>query len=144
MAIDIRAEVSCSLGTIISGSFADDYLQGNGLIKTRGEVVLDGTQTPVVGTEVTFTYAKGGTTYTLPRVLRVLSSFADPFRRTTTVQLGCKLTYLENRKPPVTDPNAKDEHSDVPCKVFLKAMLPLSRPIASLTANSSVLTTMLV
>jgi len=126
MAIDIRAEVSCSLGTIISGSFADDYLQGNGLIKTRGEVVLDGTQTPVVGTEVTFTYAKGGTTYTLPRVLRVLSSFADPFRRTTTVQLGCKLTYLENRKPPVTDPNAKDEHSDVPCKVFLKAMLPLS------------------
>ena len=126
MAIDIRAEVSCSLGTVISGSFADDYLQANGLIKTRGEVVLDGTQTPVVGTEVTFTYAKGGTTYTLPRVLRVLSSFADPFRRTTTVQLGCKLTYLENRKPPVTDPNAKDEHSDVPCKVFLKAMLPLS------------------
>jgi hypothetical protein len=59
-------------------------------------------------------------------VLRVLSSFADPFRRTTTVQLGCKLTYLENRKPPVTDPNAKDEHSDVPCKVFLKAMLPIS------------------
>lgn len=126
MAIDIRAEVSCSLGTVISGSFADDYLQGNGLIKTRGEVVLDGTQTPVVGTEVTFTYDKGGTTYTIPRVLRVLSSFADPFRRTTTVQLGCKLTYLENRKPPVTDPNAKDEHSDVPCKVFLKAMLPLS------------------
>lgn len=126
MAIDIRAEVSCSLGTVISGSFADDYLQGNGLIKTRGEVVLDGTQTPVVGTEVTFTYDKGGSTYTIPRVLRVLSSFADPFRRTTTVQLGCKLTYLENRKPPVTDPNAKDEHSDVPCKVFLKAMLPIS------------------
>jgi len=126
MAIDIRAEVSCSLGTLISGSFADDYLQGNGLIKTRGEVVLDGTQTPVVGTEVTFTYDKGAHTYTIPRVLRVLSSFADPFRRTTTVQLGCKLTYLENRKPPVTDPNAKDEHSDVPCKVFLKAMLPIS------------------
>jgi hypothetical protein len=126
MAIDIRAEVSCSLGTVISGSFADDYLQGNGLIKTRGEVVLNGTQTPVVGTEVTFTYDKGGTTYTIPRVLRVLSSFADPFRRTTTVQLGCKLTYLENRKPPVEDPNAKDEHSDVPCKVFLKAMLPIS------------------
>jgi hypothetical protein len=126
MAIDIRANVSCSLGTLISGSFADDYLQANGLIKTRGEVVLDGTQTPTVGTQVTFTYAKGGTTYTLPRVLRVLSSFADPFRRTTTVQLGCKLTYLENRKPPVEDPNAKDEHSDVPCSVFLKATLPIS------------------
>lgn len=126
MPIDIRAEVSCSLGTVISGSFADDYLQGNGLIKTRGEVVLAGTQTPVVGTQVTFTYDKGGTTYTVPRVLRVLSSFADPFRRTTTVQLGCKLTYLENRKPPVQNPNSKDENADVPCKVFLQATLPIS------------------
>lgn len=126
MPIDIRAEVSCSLGTVISGSFADDYLQGNGLIKTRGEVVLDGTQTPEVGTEVTFTYAKAGSTYTVPRVLRVLSSFADPFRRTTTVQLGCKLTYLENRKPPVQNPSSKDENSTVPCKVFLKATLPIT------------------
>ena len=126
MPIDIRAEVSCSLGTVISGSFADDYLQGNGLIKTRGEVVLAGTQTPVVGTQVTFTYDKGGTTYTVPRVLRVLSSFADPFRRTTTVQLGCKLTYLENRKPPVQNPNSKDENADMPCKVFLQATLPIS------------------
>ena len=126
MPIDIRAEVSCSLGTVISGSFADDYLQGNGLIKTRGEVVLDGTQTPEVGTEVTFTYAKAGSTYTVPRVLRVLSSFADPFRRTTTVQLGCKLTYLENRKPPVENPSSKDENADVPCKVFLKATLPIT------------------
>lgn len=126
MAIDIRAEVSCSLGTLISGSFADDYLQGNGLIKTRGEVVLAGTLTPVVGTSVSFTYDKNGNTYTVPRVLRVLSSFADPFRRTTTVQLGCKLTYLENRKPPVENPSSKDENSTVPCKVFLQATLPIS------------------
>jgi hypothetical protein len=125
VAIDIRAEVSCSLGTLISGSFADDYLQGSGLIKTRGEVVLNGTLTPTVGTSVTFTYDKAGSSYTVPRVLRVLSSFADPFRRTTTVQLGCKLTYLENRKPPVENPNSKDEN-EVPCKVFLKATLPIS------------------
>lgn len=126
MAVDIRAEVSCSLGTLISGSFADDYLQGNGLIKTRGEVVLSGTQTPAVGTQVSFTYAKDGNTYTIPRVLRVLSSFADPFRRTTTVQLGCKLTYLENRKPPLGNPNSKEEHSAVPCYVFDRATLPIS------------------
>lgn len=125
MAIDIRAEVSCSLGTLISGSFADDYLQGSGLIKTRGEVVLNGTLTPIVGTIVTFSYDKAGSSYTVPRVLRVLSSFADPFRRTTTVQLGCKLTYLENRKPPVKNPNSKDEN-EVPCAVFLKATLPIS------------------
>lgn len=126
MAIDIRAEVSCSLGELISGSFADDYLQGSGLIKTRGEVVLSGTQTPAVGTLVTFSYDKGGITHQLPRVLRVMSSFADPFRRTTTVQLGCKLTYLENRKPPVKDPNSKEENSGVPCYVYEKATLPIS------------------
>lgn len=126
MAIDIRAEVSCSLGELISGSFADDYLQGSGLIKTRGEVVLAGTQTPAVGTLVTFSYDKGGTTHQLPRVLRVLSSFADPFRLTTTVQLGCKLTYLENRKPPVKDPNSKEENANAPCYVYEKATLPIS------------------
>ena len=126
MAIDIRAEVSCSLGELISGSFADDYLQGSGLIKTRGEVVLVGTQTPAVGTLVTFSYDKAGTTHQLPRVLRVLSSFADPFRRTTTVQLGCKLTYLENRKPPVKDPNSKEENASVPCYVYNAATLPIS------------------
>ncbi|MFZ9959072.1 MAG: TolB family protein [Candidatus Limnocylindrus sp.] len=126
MALDIRADVQCSLGTLINGSLADNYLQANGLIRTRGEVVLDGTQTPAVGTQVTFTYTKNGSTYTLPRVLRVLSSFADPFRRTTTVQLGCKLTYLENRKPPVENPNSRDENSDVPCSVYLQATLPIS------------------
>lgn len=126
MPIDIRADVTCSLGTLISGSFADDYLQGNGLIKTRGEVVLDGTQTPDVGTQVTFSYSRGGSSYTIPRTLRVLGSFADPFRRTTTVQLGCKLTYLENREPPQKDPNAKEENSSVPCNVYQKATIPIS------------------
>lgn len=125
MALDIRADVECSLGTLISGNFADNYLQSNGLIRTRGEVVLSGTQTPTVGTTVTFTYTKNGTEYTLPRVLRVLSSFADPFRRTTTVQLGCKLTYLENRKPPVENPNGRDENN-VSCAVYDRAMLPIS------------------
>lgn len=126
MPIDIRADVTCSLGTLISGSFADDYLQGNGLIKTRGEVVLDGTQTPDVGTRVTFSYSRGGSTYTIPRTLRVIGSFADPFRRTTTVQLGCKLTYLENRKPPPKDPNTKEENSSVACNVYQKATIPIS------------------
>lgn len=137
MAVDIRAEVSCSLGTLISGSFADDYLQGNGLIKTRGEVVLSGTQTPAVGTQVSFTYTKDGNTYTIPRVLRVLSSFADPFRRTTTVQLGCKLTYLENRKPALENPNSKDENSSVPCYVYDKATLPISATYVMTTCLSA-------
>jgi hypothetical protein len=96
MAIDIRATVTCSLGTLISGSISDDYIQGTGLIKTRGSCEISDIITPSLGTAVTFTYTKGGVTRTIPRKLRVLSSFADPFRRTTQVELGCKLTYLSD------------------------------------------------
>jgi len=98
MAIDIRADVSCSLGTLISGSISDDYIQGNGLIKCQGSCEISGTITPAVGTVVTFSYTKDGSSYNIPRKLRVISSFADPFRRVTSVQLGCKLTYLQELK----------------------------------------------
>ena len=101
MAIDIRATVTCSLGTLISGSISDDYIQGSGLVKTRGSVEISGTITPAIGTAVTFSYVKGGVTRSIPRKLRVLSSFADPFRRTTKVELGCKLTYLSDLKEPI-------------------------------------------
>ncbi len=98
MAIDIRSTVTCSLGTLISGSISDDYLQGSGLVKTKGSVEINGTITPAIGTVVTFSYVKGGVTRAIPRKLRVMSSFADPFRRTTQVELGCKLTYLSDLK----------------------------------------------
>jgi hypothetical protein len=101
MAIDIRATVTCSLGTLISGSISDDYIQGSGLIKTKGSVELSALITPAIGTVVTFSYVKGGVTRSIPRKLRVMSSFADPFRRTTKVELGCKLTYLSDLQEPV-------------------------------------------
>lgn len=98
MPVDIRATVSCSLGTVISGSISDEYVQGTGLIKCSGSVVISGIITPAVGTAVTFSYTKSGVTRSIPRKLRVLSSFADPFRRTTSVELGCKLTYLSDKR----------------------------------------------
>jgi hypothetical protein len=98
MPIDIRANVTCSLGTLISASVNDDYVQGSGLIKTRGSCEISGLVSPAVGTVVTFNYTKSGVTRAVPRKLRVLSSFADPFRRTTKVELGCKLTYLQDLK----------------------------------------------
>lgn len=101
MAIDIRATVTCSLGPLISASLSDDYLQGNGLIKCKGSCEIAAVITPQVGSPVTFTFLKSGITRTVPRKLRVLSSFADPFRRTTKVELGCKLTYLQDLQEPV-------------------------------------------
>lgn len=101
MAIDIRAIVTCSLGTLISGQISDDYVQGTGLIKIKGSCVIDGLITPAVGTAVTFSYTKDGVTRKIPRGLVVISSFADPFRRTTTVQIGCKLTLQQNKREPI-------------------------------------------
>lgn len=112
MTIDIRAEVNCSLGPVISGSIGDDYIQGNGLIKVTGSVIINDLITPVAGTIVTFSYIKEGVTRNIPRKLRVISSFADPFRRTTTVELGCKFTYLSELKPaPTVNGDAEIETS---------------------------------
>lgn len=98
MAIDIRADVSCSLGPVISGSIGDSYIQGSGLVQTTGEVEINALITPAIGTIVTFSYTKAGVAKNIPRKLRVLSSFADPIRRTTKIELGCKLTYLSDLK----------------------------------------------
>jgi len=98
MAIDIRADVTCSLGPVIAGNIGDDYIQGSGLIKTTGSVTINDLITPDINTIVTFSYTKNGITRSIPRTLRVKSSFADPFRRTTQVELGCKLDYLSDLK----------------------------------------------
>jgi hypothetical protein len=101
MAIDIRASITCNLGTLISASISDDYIQESGLIRTSGSCEISGLIVPKVGDVVTFSYTKNGITRNVPRKMRVLSSFADPFRRTTSVSLGCKLTYLQDLRDPV-------------------------------------------
>jgi hypothetical protein len=102
MTVDIRATVSCSLGTLISASLSDDYIQGSGLIRTKGSCEISGLVRPAVGSVVTFSYTKGGISRQIPRRMRVLSSFADPFRRVTQVELGCTLTYFRDLKPAPT------------------------------------------
>ena len=101
MAIDIRARVTCTLGEVISASISDSYIQGSGLIQTSGSCQIKGIITPNVGDKVVFQYTKSGITRRVPRTMRVLSSFADPFRRVTDVELGCKLTYLQDLKDPI-------------------------------------------
>lgn len=107
MTIDIRANVTCSLGELIEGSISDGYIQG-GLVFISGDCTLKGLLTPAMGTVVTFSYEQGGVTTQIPRQLRVLSSFADPFRNTTQVALGCTLTYLRDAKPLPEDAETED------------------------------------
>ena len=113
MAIDIRAEITCNIaGTpypIISASVSDDYVQNSGLIKTTGSCEIPEVIVPSIGSIVTFTYTPiGGSPANVPRKLRILSSFADPFRRVTSIELGCLLTYQENIKD-VVDWSAFDD-----------------------------------
>jgi hypothetical protein len=149
MAIDIRATVTCSLGTLISGSISDDYIQGSGLIKTKGSVELSALITPAIGTVVTFSYVKGGVTRSIPRKLRVMSSFADPFRRTTKVELGCKLTYLSDLQEPVDwtafdDPeNAAYDEEDariVTLPIYASSAMDKCLTELGITASSNPLT----
>lgn len=99
MAVDIRAKVFCNLGPLISGNISDEPLTaGQGLIRCRGQLVLNGLFTPVVGAVVTLGYESNGYVARIPRVLRVLGSFADPFRNTTTVSIGDKLVLLADKR----------------------------------------------
>ncbi len=144
MAIDIRATVTCSLGTLISGSLSDDYLQGSGLVKTRGSCEISGLITPAIGTVVTFSYTKGGVTRNIPRKLRVMSSFADPFRRTTKVELGCKLTYLSDLKDRIKwdafDDPENDEATEADASIVtlpISAFSVMARCLSSLGISAS-------
>ena len=117
MTVDVRAKVFCNLGTVIQASIADEALSARqGLIRCRGQVVLQGLQTPAVGSFVYFGWQRGNTIARIPRTLRVLSSFADPFRNLTTVQLGDKLVYLANLKGAKADPTETEPKPDTPDK----------------------------
>jgi hypothetical protein len=99
-AIDSRATITCNLGQVISGGVSDSYLQNSGLVFTRGQITLAGIVTPQIGSAVTISYQMAsGSNGTIPRSLVVLSAFADPFKETTEVSLGCLLTYLDGVMP---------------------------------------------
>jgi len=100
MTVDIRAKVICRIGntqaTVISGGWSDDHVQGTGLIRTRGELIVQGLFRPTLGQKVDLAYVQKGIASRMPRSLRALGAFADPFRNQTTIQLGCVLTLREN------------------------------------------------
>jgi hypothetical protein len=100
MAVDIRATVTCDAGPLISANISDDYIQGNGLIKTRGSIEIKGMVRMFPGREISIRYTRSdGISRRIPRSLLVLSSFVDPYRKTTKIEVGCRLTYFQDLKP---------------------------------------------
>ena len=127
MTIDIRALVSCNLGPVISGGISDDHLQGTGLIRTRGEVVLQGAHGCSFGTAVQIATTGPGGSSAIPRQLYVIGSFADPLKRQTTVSLGCKLTLAENiRLNKIVTPADDPQNEGIPCSEFGKVPLNIT------------------
>jgi hypothetical protein len=126
MTVDIRAEVFSSLGHVISGDLATEFAQGSGLVRTRGTVEVVGIKTPAIGTIINLGYVKDNRVARFPVQLRVLSSFADPNKGKTLVQVGCILTLKDSAQPKPKDPNAKEENDTVPCRVFKQANIPIT------------------
>ena len=112
MTVDIRARIMCDLGEVISGGWSDDHAQGTGLIRTRGEIILKGLERPTLGQKVRLAYVQNGYASRFPRSLRVLSAFADPYRRQTTIQLGCALTLRENLRGKTPEENTAATWND--------------------------------
>lgn len=115
MPIDVRAKAFCNLGPLISGNISDEPLTvGQGLIRCRGQLVLKGLITPSVGSVVTLGYEQNGKVSRIPRVLRVLGSFADPFRNTTTVSIGDKLVFLADKNSAYKESKPNTPEQDYP------------------------------
>lgn len=99
MVLDVRCQVICNLGPIISGSLSDDHAQGTGVITTQGELVLAGLITAAPGDPVELAYITPDQSQVVrfPRsYLRVLKCFANPLTRQTTIQVGDDLAYSKN------------------------------------------------
>lgn len=98
MAIDVRCNVFCNLGHLISGELSDNHLRDNGLIRTTGTLQIDGITLPFRGQTVELAYERTqtGTITRFPRRLRVIKAFADPYRRRSTIEIGCKLALMES------------------------------------------------
>lgn len=135
MTVDIRAKVICRIGEdepeIISGGWSDDHAQGTGLIRTRGELVVRGLYRFTLGQPVEIAYIQNGLASRVPRSLRVLSAFADPFRRQTTLQLGCAITLRENLRGVTPEEKTADTWDDpandaIACSAFLDGTISVS------------------
>lgn len=149
-AIDSAVTAACEINGVPvilkEIDIADDSLQQNGLVKLRGKIIVSGIVVPPVNAVVRVGYTdKTGFTATVRRTFRVLSSFANVFTGLTDIEVGCKLTYLSNRKPPPRNPTSQEENSTIPEPVFTKANIPISAAFVvqrclnalGLTANPS-------
>lgn len=102
MPVDVRSQILCNLGTVIQGQVGDSLLTEGGLITTTGSLLLQGIQLPARGSEVELAYYRpqANTITRFPRQLYVIRATADPYRGTTSMEVGCRLTLFQDKKSP--------------------------------------------
>ena len=104
MTVDARCLIATDLGRLLDGSgLSEDHAQETGLVTYRGTFIFDGLHTPTRGRVIQLAYVRPqyGASGTLGRFyprLHVISSSADPFANKTTVEVGCALTLLAEKK----------------------------------------------
>ena len=99
-ALDVRSRIYCNLGTVISGNLQESSIVGAGLVSVSGTLLLSGVYGIREGDLVELSYFKSGRISRLGRLLRVISSYANPATRVTEVAIGCYLTYQAVSTPP--------------------------------------------
>lgn len=100
MVLDVRAQVVCNLGPVISGSVKDDHVQGQGLVFTTGELTIAGLITPAHGTIVNLAYVgpDGERLVRFPRgPFRITQAFANPLSNQTEIRLANELAYQKGK-----------------------------------------------
>ncbi|MFZ9656817.1 MAG: hypothetical protein ACO29V_14265, partial [Limnohabitans sp.] len=100
MVLDLRAQILCNLGPVISGSIRDDHIQGQGLIYTTGELVIAGLITPAHGSEVQLAYVTpaGDRVARFPRGrFRVTRAFANPLSNQTEITIANDLAFQKGK-----------------------------------------------
>lgn len=106
--IDPRARVVSNLGVVENGGVARDKVLGRWLLRHTGDLQIASSIAPVRGTRVELAYLWRGGLTRFPFRLYVLSSATNPYGRSTTVKVGCRIALLEQRRPAA--PFRADEH----------------------------------
>lgn len=101
MTVDLRNIVATDLGICLSGDVGSNHISDrSGLQMFSGRLIFDGIVTPPRGTLISFLVAspQTGKVTRFPHPLRVIRAVADPIERRSEIEVGCRLTLMQNKK----------------------------------------------
>jgi hypothetical protein len=101
MTVDFRATIATDLGVCISGDIGSNHISnGTGLIQTQGRLLMDGIVNPARGTPVNLIVVRPQLNLItrFPKPMFVLKAVPNPIERRSEIEIGCRLTLMEDLK----------------------------------------------